>query len=150
KCSERTPETAALIAQLCARANLPRDLVQVLHDGPEQSAALIDARPDFVFFTGSSRNGQQVAQRAAKHLIPAVLELGGKDAVLVFADCHLERAVEGITYGAFSNAGRVCVSVKRVYVEASIHDEFLARLKHRISTLRVNTDLDADLCPLPE
>lgn len=116
KCSERTPKTATLIASLCAKANLPRDLVQVLHDGPEQSAALIDARPDFIFFTGSSQHGQQVAQLAATHLIPVVLELGGKDASLVFADCHLDRAVEGITYGAFSNAGRMCVSLKRAYV----------------------------------
>ena len=150
KCSERTPKTAALIVELCAKANFPADLVQVLHDGPEESTALIDARPDIIFFTGSTRNGQQVAERAAKHLIPTVLELGGKDASLVFADCHLDRVVEGITYGAFSNTGRVCVAVKRVYVEASIHDEFLARLKHRISMLRVNSDPDADLCPLTE
>ena len=150
KCSERTPQTATVIAMLCAKANLPVNLVQVLYDGPEQSSALIDARPDFIFFTGSSRHGQQVAERAAKHLIPTVLELGGKDASLVFADCHLDRALEGITYGAFSNAGRVCVAVKRVYVEASIHDEFLARLKHRISTLRVNTGPDADFFPLTE
>ncbi len=92
-----------LIARLCAKASLPRDLVQVLHDDPEQSAALIEARPDLIFFTGSSRHGQQVAEHAAKHLIPTILELGGKDASLVFADCHLERAIEGITYGAFSN-----------------------------------------------
>ena len=150
KCSERTPETAALIAQLCAKANLPRDLVQVVHDGPEQSAALIDAGPDFVFFTGSSRNGQQVAQRAANHLIPAVLELGGKDASLVFADCHLQRAVEGITYGAFSNAGRVCVSVKRAYVEGSIYHEFLTLLKQRVARLRVGDRADVDFHPLPE
>jgi acyl-CoA reductase-like NAD-dependent aldehyde dehydrogenase/uncharacterized protein (DUF2141 family) len=150
KCSERTPETAALIARLCAKANLPLDLVQVLHDGPEQSAALIDARPDFIFFTGSSRHGHQVAQRAAKHLIPTILELGGKDASLVFADCHLDRAVEGITYGAFSNAGRVCVSVKRAYVEASIYDKFLASLKQRVAKLRVSSGPDADFCPLPE
>ena len=150
KCSERTPKTAALIARLCAKVNFPVDLVQVLYDSPEESASLIDARPDFIFFTGSSRHGQQVAERAAKHLIPTLLELGGKDASLVFADCHLDRAVEGITYGAFSNTGRVCVAVKRAYVEASIYDEFLARLKHRISTLRVDTDPDADLCPLTE
>lgn len=150
KCSERTPETAALIARLCAKANLPPDLVHVLHDGPEQSVALIDAGPDLIFFTGSSRHGQQVAERAAKHLIPTVLELGGKDASLVFADCHIDRAVEGVTYGAFSNAGRVCVAVKRAYVESSIHDEFLARLTHRISKLCVDMDPDADFCPLTE
>jgi acyl-CoA reductase-like NAD-dependent aldehyde dehydrogenase len=150
KCSERTSKTAALIVELCSKANFPVNLVQVLYDSPEQSAALIDARPDFIFFTGSTLHGQQVAERAAKHLIPTILELGGKDASLVFADCHLDRALEGITYGAFSNAGRVCVAVKRVYVEASIHNEFLARLKHRISMLRVNTDPDADVFPQTE
>jgi len=147
KCSERTPKTAALIVKLCEEASFPDNLVQVLYDNPEQSAALIDARPDCIFFTGSTRHGQEVAERAAKHLIPTILELGGKDASLVFADCHLDRVVEGITYGAFSNAGRVCVAIKRVYVEASIYDEFLARLKHRIATLRVNRDPDADIFP---
>ncbi len=148
KCSERTPETAALIAKLCAEAELPSDLVQVLHDNPDESTALIDARPDIIFFTGSSRHGQMVAERAARHLIPAILELGGKDAALIFADCHLARAVEGITFGAFSNGGRVCVAVKRAYVESPIYDEFVARLKHRIANLHVGTGPDADLCPL--
>ena len=150
KCSERTPKTASVIARLCAKANMPSDLVQVVHDGPDESAALIDARPDIICFTGSSRNGQKVAERAAKHLIPAILELGGKDASLIFADCNLERAVEGVTYGAFSNAGRVCVAIKRAYVEASIYDAFIRRLRHRVSQLRVHDDLDADVCPLAE
>lgn len=148
KCSERTPETADLIAGLCSDSSLPRDLVQVLHDEPEQSGALIDAKPDFIFFTGSSHHGHQIAQRAAKHLIPVILELGGKDASLVFADCHLDRAVEGITYGAFSNAGRVCVAIKRAYVEASIYEEFLTRLKRRVAELRVGNGTDTDLCIL--
>ena len=146
KCSERTPETAALIAKLCARAGLPGDLVQVLHDDAEDSAALIDAGPDIVFFTGSSRNGRQVAERAARHLIPVILELGGKDATLVFADCHLDRAVEGITYGAFANSGRVCVGIKRAYVEASIYAGFIARLVQRMANLRVGPGPDTDLC----
>jgi acyl-CoA reductase-like NAD-dependent aldehyde dehydrogenase/uncharacterized protein (DUF2141 family) len=150
KCSERTPETADLIESICAKANLPRYLVQVLHNDPEQSAALIEARPNLIFFTGSSRNGRQIAERAAKHLIPTILELGGKDASLVFADCHLERAIEGITYGAFSNAGRVCVAVKRVYVEASIYDEFVVRMTQRIGRVRVSHRPDTDFCPLPE
>lgn len=148
KCSERTPGTAALIAKLCAQADLPRDLVQAFHNDPEQSAALIDARPDIIFFTGSTRHGQAVAERAARHLIPVILELGGKDASLVFADCHLERAVEGITYGAFSNGGRVCVGVRRAYVEGSIYEEFIERLKRRIASLHVDASPDADLCPL--
>ncbi len=147
KCSERTPTTADRIAAVCKQAGLAPDLVQVLHDGPEESASLIDARPDIVFFTGSSRHGQIIAERAARHLIPAILELGGKDAALIFADCHLERAVEGITYGAFSNGGRVCVGVKRAYVHAPIYEEFVAQLKQRIARLNVSADPDADFCP---
>lgn len=149
KCSEHAPETALLIAELCAQADFPQDLVQVVHGGPEEAEVLLDAGPDFVFFTGSSHHGHLVAQRAARHLIPTVLELGGKDASLVFEDCHFERAVEGITYGAFANAGRVCVAVKRVYVQESIFQRFVNKLKTRIDGLRVGNDPDFDLCPLP-
>ena len=150
KCSERTPRTAAIIAGLCAGAHLPAGLVQVLHGEAAQSASLIDAQPDFIFFTGSSRNGLQVAEHAARQLIPTILELGGKDASLVFADCNLDRAIEGIAYGAFSNAGRVCVSIKRAYVETSIYEIFLNRLKERMGNLRVDASADADVFPLPE
>lgn len=150
KVSERTPGTAALIARLCVRAELPEGVVQVLHGDPADSIALIDGRPDIIFFTGSSRNGQVVAERAAQRLIPAILELGGKDAALVFADCNLERAVEGIVYGAFANSGRVCVGVKRALIEASIYDEFVQRLRQRVAGLTVAPSLHADLCPLPE
>ncbi len=145
KCSEHVPETADLIAKLCAQVDLPQDLVQVVHGGPEEAQALLDARPDLVFFTGSSSHGQLVAERAARHLIPAVLELGGKDASLVFEDCHLDRAVEGITYGAFSNTGRVCVAVKRAYVQESIFDAFMGKLHERIARLRVGNEPDSDL-----
>lgn len=146
KCSEQTPETAALITTLCAKAHLPGDLVQVVHDDAEESAALINARPDILLFTGSSHNGRKVAERAAQYLIPTILELGGKDASLVFADCRLERAVEGITYGAFLNAGRVCVATKRAYIEASIYDEFISRLVRRMANLRIGRGPDTDIC----
>ena len=150
KVSERTPSTAALISRLCSESGIPANVVQVLHGDAEDSGALIDARPDIVFFTGSSRNGSLVAQRAAKYLIPTILELGGKDAALVFEDCNLQRTVEGITYGAFSNSGRVCVGVKRALVEESIKEEFLLRLRGRVANLNVDSGLHADLCPLSE
>lgn len=149
KCSEHAPETAILIETLCSKAGFPKDLVQVSHGGPEEAKAFLDARPDLVFFTGSSQHGRMVAERAAHHLIPCVLELGGKDASLVFEDCPLERAVEGIAYGAYSNAGRVCVAVKRAYVHESIMDDFVARLRARISRIRVGNEPDSDYCPLP-
>lgn len=150
KCSERTPQTAACIEGLCEGAGLPVGLVQVVCNAPEESVALIDARPDLIFFTGSSANGQRVAERAANYLIPVILELGGKDASIVFADCNIERAVEGITYGAFSNTGRVCVAVKRAYVEDSIYAEFLALLKERVANLQIGSDHDSDFIPLPQ
>ena len=152
KCSERTPETAALIESLCATAALPADLMQVRSDAPESATALIHAGPDFIFFTGSTHNGNQVALQAAQHLIPGVFELGGKDPALVFADCDLDRTVDGVAYGAFCNAGRVCVGVRRVYVEAPAYSEFIARLRQRIARLRVGhvgQDEESDLCPLP-
>ncbi len=150
KCSEQTPRTAALIARLCEDAGISRDLVQVLHDGPEQSTSLIHAQPDLIFFTGSSDNGRKIAQCAAQHLIPTILELGGNDASLIFEDCNIKRAVEGITYGAFSNAGRVCVAVKRAYVDARIYDDFLTQIKRRIANLGVGLDINSDLCPLDD
>lgn len=145
KCSEKTPRTAELIGNLCAQADLPADLVQVVHEDPERAAALIDAGPDFVFFTGSCAHGRAVAVRCAERLIPTMLELGGKDASLVFADCHMERAVEGVTYGAFSNAGRVCVGIKRLYIEEGIFGKFLVRLVERVTQLRVGDGKEADV-----
>ncbi len=150
KCSERTPETSALIARLCADAGFPSGLVQVLNEGPGESSALIDARPDFIFFTGSSSNGRQIAQKAGAHLIPGVYELGGKDASIVFDDCQMARAIEGITYGAFSNAGRVCVAVKRAYVQSSIYEKFLERLTQRAAALRIGVLPDSDFPPFPQ
>ncbi len=148
KCSEKTPQIAALVASLCADT-LPADLVQVTDDAPQSAAALIDAAPDIVFFTGSSQNGRAVATRAAGLLIPTVLELGGKDAAVVFADCDLARTVEGISYGAFSNAGQVCVGTKRVYVEQPIYAKFIDELTARVGRLRVGSSSDADLGILP-
>jgi acyl-CoA reductase-like NAD-dependent aldehyde dehydrogenase len=145
KCSEKTPRVAGCVEALCKDAGLPEDLVQVVDDAPELAAAFIDAGPDLIFFTGSTENGRSVARRAADHLIPAVLELGGKDAALVFADCPLERTLEGVTYGAFSHAGQVCVGIKRLFVEQSVYGQFLARLTSRVEALRIGSDPDSDL-----
>jgi acyl-CoA reductase-like NAD-dependent aldehyde dehydrogenase/uncharacterized protein (DUF2141 family) len=145
KCSENTPQTARLIASLFAEAGLPPDLAQVVADPPPAAAAYLDAQPDMVFFTGSCEHGRSVARRAAELLIPAVLELGGKDAAVVFADCDLPRTVEGITFGAFSNSGRVCVGTRRLYIEQSIYSSLLQSLAARAHTLRSGRGADSDL-----
>lgn len=145
KCSERTPRTAELIAGLCREAGVPDNLVQVSCEGPEQAAQLLEAGPDFLFFTGSSRSGRAIAQRAAALMIPSLLELGGKDAALVFSSSNLERAVNGLVYGSFSNAGQVCVGSKRIYVQRPVYDDFLQRFLARMGELRIGAREQSDL-----
>jgi 4,4'-diapolycopenoate synthase len=145
KVSERATEVARVIDELGRAGGLPIDLLQVVCDGPQQAREYIDAHPDFIFFTGSTANGRDVAVRAAARLVPVVLELGGKDPAIVFADCNLERTIEGVAYGAFSNAGQVCIGIKRLYIESSIFELFIDRLAERIARLRVGTGVDCDM-----
>jgi acyl-CoA reductase-like NAD-dependent aldehyde dehydrogenase len=105
----------------------------------ETGAAVVDC-VDFVQFTGSTRTGRDVATACARRLVPCSLELGGKDPAIVLADADLERAARGIAFGGLLNAGQTCVSVERVYVEAPVYDEFLARLTTHVQTLRVGHD----------
>jgi acyl-CoA reductase-like NAD-dependent aldehyde dehydrogenase/uncharacterized protein (DUF2141 family) len=145
KCSEYTPRTAQLIEELCIDAGLPQDLVQVSCETPDAAAALLDAKPDFTFFTGSTRNGRIVAEKAANLMIPAAMELGGKDAALVFDSCDLDRTANGVAYGSFSNAGQVCVGTKRIYVQRGIYDDFLRVFLERVGRLRTGTAIESDI-----
>lgn len=140
KCSERTPRIARLIAQLCEEARLPENLVQVSCEPPEQAAALLEAGPDFFFFTGSSRAGKALLEKAAALLVPAAMELGGNHPALVFDSCNLERTVDGLTYGAFANSGQMCCGVKRIYVQHTIYERFLPLFMERTRALS-GTDL---------
>lgn len=148
KCSERAPETARIMERLFRDAGFPPDVIQVTAASPDETEALIKSRSDVIFFTGSSRNGTRVAQQAAALLIPCILELGGKDACLVFDSCNLQRAVEGVCYGAFSNAGQVCVGVKRLYVQRGIWNSFLSAFVERALQLRAGSDQNSDLGPV--
>lgn len=145
KPSELTPMTGVWIERMAQAAGLPEGVLQVVQGAGDLGAALVRARPDFVFFTGSTRTGRRIQMEAAEQLIPTVLELGGKDPMLVFADAPLERAVEGAVWGGLFNSGQVCVSVERVYVQRSIYDAFVDRLVQVVGTLRQGYDADADL-----
>jgi acyl-CoA reductase-like NAD-dependent aldehyde dehydrogenase len=145
KCSEHAPRTARMIEELCAAAGLPDGLVQISCETQDEAAALLDARPDFLFFTGSSRNGREVAGKAARLMVPAVMELGGKDAALVFDSCDLERTANGLAYGCFSNAGQVCIGAKRIYVQQRVYNDFLRIFVERVGKLRVGTAIESDL-----
>jgi acyl-CoA reductase-like NAD-dependent aldehyde dehydrogenase len=124
KCSELTPCCGALIAECLALAGFPGDLVQVLQGGGLVGAALIEAKPDKIIFTGSVATGKRVAEACARYLIPSVLELGGKDAMIVLADADLEAASSAAVWGSFTNCGQACLSVERIYVEREIAQRF--------------------------
>ncbi|MFF2060109.1 aldehyde dehydrogenase family protein [Rhodococcus qingshengii] len=101
----------------------------------ETGAAVVD-EVDMVQFTGSTATGQKIAARCAERLIPHSLELGGKDPMIVLADADLERAANGAVWGGFFNAGQVCVSLERVFVEAPVYDDFVDRVVAKTRALR--------------
>ncbi len=150
KTSDFTPQCGALIEKLFVNAGIPKDLVTVIQGGAEVGRALIDAAPDKILFTGSVETGRRVAEACATRLIPTVLELGGKDAMVVLADANLEIAASGAVWGSFTNCGQVCLSVERIFVEQSIADKFAALCVEKTKKLRLGpgTDLSTDVGPL--
>lgn len=140
KPSEHAARTGALLGAIAAEV-LPEGLVTVVQGGRAAGEALIDARPDKVVFTGSVATGRAVAVRAAHLLIPVALELGSKDPAIVLADADLERAAQGIAWGAFHNAGQDCASVERCYVHRSVYDAFVEKVVAIARSLRPGTDL---------
>ena len=145
KPSELALPVGTLIGDFIARLDLPEGLVQTVVGGAEAGEALIDAGPDLVFFTGGLQAGKAVMRRAAQHPIPVLLELGGKDAMMVFADADLRRAANAALYGGFCNSGQVCISVERLYVQRDCHDRFVQALLDGLSKLEVGAGEDADL-----
>ena len=138
KPSELTPRCGALIGSLFA--DLPPGLLTVLPGDGSLGAALIDARPDAVVFTGSLPTGRRVMAAAAQHPVPVSLELGGVDAMIVCADADLELAAAAAAWGATCNTGQVCASVERVLVERSIAAEFGLRLRQKLEAIEARTD----------
>jgi len=151
KPSERTPRVAEVLKELFDGAGFPTSLVQVVEGGPEVVAELIGAGPDLVFFTGGLLGGKAVYRMAAEKMIPVVMELGGKDAMIVFADADLNRAARAAVYGAFANDGQHCVSVERLYVEQNVFETFVTKVAEGASRLRRSSggqgDLAAELDP---
>lgn len=139
KPSEHTPRCAELIAAATCEVFGP-DLVVMVQGGGELGAALIDAGVDAVVFTGSVRTGRKVAAAAAARLIPAGLELGGKDAAVVLEDADVERAARGILWGAMANSGQNCAGIERVYAVGSVAEPLRRRLVELANELRPGQD----------
>jgi acyl-CoA reductase-like NAD-dependent aldehyde dehydrogenase len=145
KPSELTPGTGALIGELIEQAKFPRDLVQVLQGAGDLGAAIIDAGPDKVFFTGSVATGRRIAESCGRNLIPSVLELGGKDAMIVLADANLDTASSAAVWGGFTNCGQACLSVERIYVERNVAEQFTQLCVRKTRELRVGPPSDPDV-----
>jgi succinate-semialdehyde dehydrogenase/glutarate-semialdehyde dehydrogenase len=136
KPSELTPLVGLKIAEVFARAGLPEGLLSVVTGDGRTGAALVEAGVDKIMFTGSVATGRRVAEAAGRQLIPCVLELGGKDPMIVFADADIEAAAAAAVWGAFANAGQACASVERCYVEEGIAEKFTARVVALTRALR--------------
>ena len=150
KNSDFTPQCGALIERLFIDAGFPQNVVTVVQGGGEVGQALIDAAPDKVIFTGSVATGRQVAEACAKKLIPSVLELGGKDAMVVLADADLDVASSAAVWGSYTNCGQVCLSVERLFVEQAVGEKFAALCVAKARKLRLGPGSDpaTDVGPL--
>lgn len=142
KPSELTPVTIGMLVDAWRSLGGP-DVLAVANGGADVAQAVID-EADYVQFTGSSRTGQAVLERAAKTMTPVGLELGGKDAMIVLADADLERASNAAVWGGMFNAGQTCVSVERVYVEAPVYDDFVERVATKVAALGLGNSGSAE------
>jgi acyl-CoA reductase-like NAD-dependent aldehyde dehydrogenase len=135
KPSEVTPLSSLLMAEMLRECGLPEGVFAVATGDGSTGAALI-AQVDCVMFTGSTRTGTAVMKAAAERLVPCYLELGGKDPMVVCADADVERAANAASFYSMNNAGQVCISVERCYVEAPVYDEFVAKVTETVRGLR--------------
>lgn len=128
KPSEITPRTSNLIAELVGEY-FASNFVQVIEGGIPETTALLEQKFDHIFFTGSTPVGKVVMQAAAKNLVPVTLELGGKSPAVVCEDADLDLAARRIVWGKFYNAGQTCVAPDYVYVQKSVSQEFLGKIR---------------------
>jgi acyl-CoA reductase-like NAD-dependent aldehyde dehydrogenase len=135
KPSEVTPLTSLLFERGLRESGLPEGVFRVAVGTGETGAELID-HVDMIMFTGSTRTGRKVMERAAQTLTPVSLELGGKDPIIVLADADLERAANAAVYYSMQNGGQTCISLERAYVEAPVYDEFVKRVTDKTARLR--------------
>jgi succinate-semialdehyde dehydrogenase/glutarate-semialdehyde dehydrogenase len=142
KPSELTPLIALELRALLGEAGVPDDVFQVLPGEGATGAALVAGEIDKLVFTGSVATGRRIAQIAAERLLPVVLELGGKDPMLVLEDADVDVASSGAIWGAFVNAGQTCLSVERCYVHRSLYPAFLDACCEKARKLRVGNGMD--------
>ena len=147
KASELSPAVHRLIGQVLQDAGLGDGVVNVISNAPADAAAIVErliANPAVrrINFTGSTKVGRIVGELSARHLKPALLELGGKAPFLVLDDADLDAAVEAAAFGAYFNQGQICMSTERLVVDSKVADAFVAKLAAKIATLRAGDPAD--------
>ena len=144
KPSEFTPVSALAFAERVAEAGLPKGVFNVVTSSARETGAVLAAHPAVarVAFTGSTATGIAVAKAAAEHVARVSLELGGKSPQLVFADCDIEAALNGVIAGVFAASGQMCHAGSRVFVQRSIHEDFVRRLAARAQAIKLGDPED--------
>jgi acyl-CoA reductase-like NAD-dependent aldehyde dehydrogenase len=142
KASEQCPRTHSLIAEAFAEAGLPVGAVSIVTNAPADAAAVVGALIDNphvrrINFTGSTSVGKIIAVRAAEHLKPVLLELGGKAPMIVLDDADLDEAVKAAAFGAFMNQGQICMSTERIIVVERVAEAFVEKFGAQVATLAV-------------
>jgi len=140
KPSELTPLIALEVEKIARRTFALQDLLQVVTGAGATGAALAKSGVDKIAFTGSAATGKRVMAAAAERLTPVLLELGGKDAMIVDSDADLEKAAEAAVFGGLTNAGQACISVERVYVADAVHDKFVEEVVKQVRDLKIGGD----------
>jgi acyl-CoA reductase-like NAD-dependent aldehyde dehydrogenase len=142
KASEQCPRTHSLIAEAFAEAGLPEGAVSIVTNAPNDAAEIVGALVDNphvrrINFTGSTAVGRIIAKRAAEHLKPVLLELGGKAPLIVLEDADLDEAVKAAAFGAFMNQGQICMSTERIIIVDSVADAFAEQFAAKAGTMAV-------------
>jgi len=142
KPAETTPLSALLFCDVLRQAELPPGVVNIVTGDGATGAALVKSEVDKIAFTGSTEVGKAIQRELAGTGKKLTLELGGKAANIIFDDCALDQAVEGIVNGIYFNQGHVCCAGSRLLVQESIYEPLIEKLKRRLTTLRVGDPLD--------
>jgi succinate-semialdehyde dehydrogenase/glutarate-semialdehyde dehydrogenase len=142
KADTQTACTALWVRELAVEAGLPEGLWQIVVGEPAQIGPALVERADHLAFTGSSAAGRLLGRAAADRMIGCLLELGGKNPLVVLADADPERAAAGAVRAAFTSAGQLCMSAERLLVHAAVYDRFLELFLARVAALRLSAALD--------
>ncbi len=137
----QTPLSALVLIDLLFKAGVPREVIQVvIGDGAEVGPQLVE-QADFVMFTGSTRVGREVAKLAGARLIPASMELGGKNSLIIDKDVEIKTAVEIAVRGAFANSGQLCIGTERIVIHERIYDKFLLAFCEEVSKMKIGSEI---------